>query len=443
MPPHTQPARGMRDFLPEDVRRRQYVIDIVRRVYERYGFEPLETPTLENIETLTGKYGEEGNKLIFKVLRRGEHESSGEADLALRYDLTVPLARVVAEYRGKLPRFFKRYQIQPVWRADRPARGRFREFYQCDVDAIGSKSPIVEAEMLAAVSDVLGELGFADFTIQLNHRELLTALLNAAGIPADLHGDALVAIDKLDKIGADGVRKELIARGIGEASADTSLRAFEDLDACGELVSRDPVGRAARENLAAIEHLAAGTSARGHISLTPRLARGLSYYTGAIMEVVVPDLAGSLGGGGRYDGLVGMFSGEPIPACGFSLGLERILVVMVERNMFPPTVQATGPDVLVTIFDEASTPDSLQLASDLRTHGLRVEVYPEADKLGKQFKYASMRAAAFVAILGTDERARGEVTVKNMKTGDQQSIARTSVAAWLSTAGSGKPEAGS
>jgi histidyl-tRNA synthetase len=169
----------------------------------------------------------------------------------------------------------------------------------------------------------------------------------------------------------------------------------------------------------------------------------LSYYTGAIMEVVVPDLAGSLGGGGRYDGLIGMFSGEPIPACGFSLGLERILVVMGERNMFPPTVQSTGPDVLVTIFDEASTPDSLQLASDLRTHGLRVEVYPEADKLGKQFKYASMRAAAFVAILGTDERARGEVTLKNMKTGDQQSIARTSVAAWLSTAGSGKPEAGS
>jgi histidyl-tRNA synthetase len=431
MPAHTQPARGMRDFLPEDVRRRQYVIDIVRRVYERYGFEPLETPTLENIETLTGKYGEEGNKLIFKVLRRGEHESSGEADLALRYDLTVPLARVVAEYRGKLPKFFKRYQIQPVWRADRPARGRFREFYQCDVDAIGSTSPVVEAEMLAAVSDVLSELGFSDFTIQLNHRELLTALLNAAGIPAELHGDALVAIDKLDKIGADGVRKELIARGIAETSAVTSLRAFEDVDAFGALVSQDAVGRAARENLAAIEKLAAETSARGHITFTPRLARGLSYYTGAIMEVVVPDLAGSLGGGGRYDGLVGMFSGEPIAACGFSLGLERILVVMGERGMFPPTVQAKGPDVLVTIFDDASTPDSLQLAADLRAHGLRVEVYPEADKLGKQFKYASARDAAFVAILGTDERARGEVTIKNMKTGDQQSIARTSVAGWL------------
>src|SRR3954469_4112151 len=179
---HTGPARGMRDFLPEDVRRRQYVIDIVRRIYERYGFEPLETPALENIETLTGKYGDEGNKLIFKVLRRGEHEASGEADLALRYDLTVPLARVVAEHRGKLPRVFKRYQIQPVWRADRPARGRFREFFQCDVDAIGSRSPVVETELCAAVCDVLVALGFRDFTIQLNHRQVLTATLNRAGV---------------------------------------------------------------------------------------------------------------------------------------------------------------------------------------------------------------------------------------------------------------------
>src|SRR6188472_109315 len=178
----TQPARGTRDFLPEDVRRREYVTGIVRRVYERYGFEPLETPAFENIATLTGKYGDEGNKLIFKILRRGEHEGTGEADLALRYDLTVPLARVVAQYQNELPRFFKRYQVQPVWRADRPARGRFREFYQCDIDAIGSTSPLVEVEQLSAVSEVLQRLGFTDFTIQLNHRELLTALLGAAGI---------------------------------------------------------------------------------------------------------------------------------------------------------------------------------------------------------------------------------------------------------------------
>ena len=179
----TEPARGMRDFLPEDIRRREYVIGVIRRVYERYGFEPLETPAVENLETLMGKYGEEGNQLIFKILKRGEHEASGQADLALRYDLTVPLARVVAQYQSKLPRLFKRYQIQPVWRADRPARGRFREFYQCDVDALGSTSPVIEAEVCAAVSDALVELGFNDFTMRINHRQLLTSILDAAGVP--------------------------------------------------------------------------------------------------------------------------------------------------------------------------------------------------------------------------------------------------------------------
>src|SRR5262252_10777664 len=204
----TKPPGGTRDFLPGEIRRREHVIGVVRDVYERYGFEPLETPAFENIETLLGKYGEEGNKLIFKILRRGEHEATGEADLALRYDLTVPLARVVAQYQNELPKFFKRYQIQPVWRADRPAKGRFREFFQCDIDSIGSTSPLVEVEQLSAVSEILTTLGFADFTIQLNHRALLRAMLEAAGIPAGLHGEALVAIDKLDKIGRDGVIKE-------------------------------------------------------------------------------------------------------------------------------------------------------------------------------------------------------------------------------------------
>src|SRR5712692_3751661 len=201
----TQPARGMRDFLPTDVRRRQYVIDVIREVYERYGFEPLETPAVENIETLMGKYGEEGNQLIFKILKRGEHEKTGEADLALRYDLTVPLARVVAQYQNDLPKFFKRYQIQPVWRADRPARGRFREFYQCDVDVLGSTSPVVEVELLSAVSDVLTRLGFDDFVVRLNHRHVLAALLESFGIPGDKYADALVALDKLDKVGVKGV----------------------------------------------------------------------------------------------------------------------------------------------------------------------------------------------------------------------------------------------
>jgi len=422
----TRPARGMRDFLPEDVRRRAYVIGIVSDVYQRYGFEPLDTPALENIETLMGKYGEEGNKLIFKVLRRGEHESSGETDLALRYDLTVPLARVVAEYRGQLPKFFKRYQIQPVWRADRPARGRFREFFQCDVDAIGSRSPVVETEMLAAVSDVLTRLGFDDFTIQLNHRQLLTATLNRAGIEPALHTAALVALDKLDKIGVDGVLKEMVSRNVPADAATAVL----DTAHAGEFGAfSDEQGSAALQNLREIMALCQVTAAAGHVKAAPFLARGLSYYTGAIMEVTVPDLAGSLGGGGRYDGLIGMFLGEDVPACGFSLGLERILVIMTERKMFPPQVEQVSADVLLTVFEESTIPEVLRLAAELRRSGIRVEVYPEADKLGKQMKYAATRRIRFAAILGGDEIGRGEVTIKNLETGAQESISRPAVVA--------------
>src|SRR6266576_1756411 len=224
----TQPARGMRDFLPEDVRRREYVIGIITRVYERYGFEPLETPAVENIETLLGKYGEEGNQLIYKILKRGVHESSGEADLALRYDLTVPLARVVAEYRDKLPKFFKRYQIQPVWRADRPARGRFREFYQCDVDVLGSRSMLVEAEICAAASEVLTKLGFDDFEIRLNHRQLLIGLADRSGIRRDQLATALTTIAKLDKIGYEEVAKEFAER-VGVASTTRLVHFFREL----------------------------------------------------------------------------------------------------------------------------------------------------------------------------------------------------------------------
>jgi histidyl-tRNA synthetase len=447
MAEQTRPARGMRDFLPEDVRRREHVVSIIERTYRRYGFEPLETPALENIETLTGKYGEEGNKLIFKVLRRGEHEASGETDLALRYDLTVPLARVVAEHRGKLPRFFKRYQIQPVWRADRPSRGRFREFYQCDADAIGSTSPVVEAEVCAAVSDVLQELGFRDFVIRLNHRGLLRGMLETFGVPPAVHDHALIAVDKLDKIGREGVAAELAVRGIPSDAAERLLAAFDHPLArsataepaahesmilwAREQVGEHPDGLAAVANLAEILRLCRATSAAVHVRLDPSLARGLSYYTGAIMETAVPDLAGSLGGGGRYDGLIGMFSGEQIPACGFSLGLERILVVMGERGMFPPGLQRAAADVMITLFEGEPVEEALRLAADLRRSGLRVEVYPEPEKLGKQFKYASARGIRFVTVVGGDERAKGEVTIKDMGTGTQSAAPRASVAGEL------------
>ena len=525
---NTNPARGMRDFLPADVRRREYVIGIIKDVYQKYGFEPLETPAVENLETLLGKYGEEGNQLIYKILKRGEHEKSGEADLALRYDLTVPLARVVANYKNELPKFFKRYQIQPVWRADRPARGRFREFYQCDVDAIGSKSMVVEAELISAVCEVLKRLGFNDFVIRLNHRKLLVEILNAAGVPENKHTDALIALDKLDKIGREGVTKEFNQRGVSPDSgeklliflesiiesnisnvldkpstkkfialrkqlaekdkqistkktvADTAHRAaidvasrinekinkiseqispesalhIEELTAqivtgtgrikelmgkygnlsillsVGEFLLNNGIENSnALSELLDILDLFGLNSDSNRIVIEPSLARGLSYYTGAIFEINVPDLAGSLGGGGRYDGLIGMFGKEEIPACGFSLGLERILVVMNERGMFQDLeerglLKAKPADVLVTIWNEETIADSLELASDLRAQGLRVAVYPEADKLGKQFKYASSIGVSAVAILGDDERANNAVTIKYLETGEQETISR-------------------
>jgi histidyl-tRNA synthetase len=444
----------MRDFLPEDARRREYVISVVKNVFQRYGFEPLETPAAENIETLMGKYGEEGNQLIFKILKRGVHEASGEADLALRYDLTVPLARVVAEYQNKLPKFFKRYQIQPVWRADRPARGRYREFYQCDVDVLGSTSMLVETEICAAATDALVRLGFKDFCIRLNHRKALTGILGVAGVPLEHHETALIALDKLDKIGREGVEKEFATRGINEVASRRLLSFFGDLRtldhaaeiAAGEdpeqkqkalnkailgriveFVGDNELGAAAVDDLRSILEFTAASGIERFVRIDPTLARGLSYYTGAIMEINVKDLAGSLGGGGRYDNLVGMFLGQDVPACGFSLGLERIIVVMTERQMFPEDVESSPADVVVAIWNESSLDDAIRLARDLRNNGLRVDLYPQVDKLGKQFKYAAEKRIRFVALIGDDEREKGEVAVKNIESAEQRNIKRQSV----------------
>ena len=443
----------MRDFLPDDVRKREYVIGVIKEVYERYGFEPLETPAAENIETLMGKYGEEGNQLIFKILKRGVHEGTGEADLALRYDLTVPLARVVAEYRDKLPKFFKRYQIQPVWRADRPARGRFREFYQCDVDVLGSRSMLVEAEICAAASEVLSKLGFNEFCVRLNHRKALTGILAVAGVALDKHDAALIALDKLDKIGREGVEKEFAARGISDVAGNILLNFFSALAQLEraadiadqsqpalnkaiigrivEFVGDNELGSQGVAELQSILDFAAAAGIDNRIKIDPSLARGLSYYTGAIMEINVKDLAGSLGGGGRYDNLVGMFLGQDVPACGFSLGLERILVVMSEKEMFPPHVGTSPADVMVAIWNDETMGESLALAQALRAQGLRVDLYPEADKLGKQFKYASSRSIPFVAVIGDDERAQGKVGLKEMTTGAQRSVDQAEIVTFV------------
>ncbi len=415
----TTPARGMRDFLPADVRRRQYVIGVIADVYQSYGFEPLETPAVENIETLTGKYGEEGDRLIFKILKRGEDGRTGDADLALRYDLTVPLARVVAHHRAALPKYFKRFQVQPVWRADRPQKGRFREFYQCDVDATGSTSMTVEAELLAAGAEVLTRLGFTEFAIRLNHRQLLTAVLDAAGVPAALHGAALVSLDKADKIGRDAVVEDMVTRGVLAAAATALVETLFAPRTAGGPGNAEtwpgsprssaplPPGAAAVGQLREILTLAAGTAAGPYLQIDPTLARGLGYYTGAIFEIAVADLAGSLGGGGRYDDLVGMFLGQRVPACGLSLGLERILVVMGERGMFPAAVERPPADVLVANFDAAAVAETLALAAALRAGAegsrLAVEVFPDVDKLGQAVQ---VRRRARRAVRGGDGRGR-------------------------------------
>ena len=457
---NTNPARGMRDFLPADVRKRNYVINIIKKVYESYGFEPLETPSVENLDTLTNKYGEEGNQLMFKILKRGEklqqELSAGKitnenelSDLALRYDLTVPLARVVANYKNDLPKFFKRYQIQPVWRADRPARGRFREFYQCDVDAIGSSSMVVEAELISVVCEILQKLGFKDFTIRINHRNILGGMMEMAKIPNEKRPQTLVIIDKLDKIGLNGIKKELLAIDLEEESVraithqienqvnlfnsemnnyECNLRILSETSSPAEEFASDNEALKsywdAKKDLRQIVEYTKNPRARNHIKIDESLARGLSYYTGAIFEINDPGLAGSLGGGGRYDGLIGMFGKEQIPAVGFSLGLERLLLIMEERRMFPDDLTANSADVLVTIWNEDAAGESLKLANDLRAQNLRVLVYPEADKLGKQFKYADSLNIPYVCVLGETELADNKVTLKNMKSGEQVKIDR-------------------
>lgn len=445
--PSTKPPSGMRDYLPETVAKRRYVVAKIENVFQRYGFLPLETPAIENLTTLLGKYGEEGDQLLFRLLHRGdklaralekpEPEAGDLAELGLRYDLTVPLARVVAQYGNSLPRVFKRYQIQPVWRADRPAKGRFREFYQCDVDLTGTTSLLAEAEVMNAVGSALLELGFANFSIALNHRVILRSMIGAAGIDPSLEGSALIAIDKLDKIGVDGVQAELTQRGIAQESAQRLLAMTTStpemsnhavLEALrGQLLQ--PEAQQALNELETLVSFTRDAPAGPHIRLAPALARGLSYYTGPIFEVVSTDFSGSLGGGGRYDNLVGMFSNKQVPAVGFSLGLERILLLMEERQMFP-TLQLTA-QVMVCVLPDTPLPPVVGLASRLRQAGITVEVYPEQSKLKRQLSAADAQQIPYALILGPDEVERQRYTLKNLATGEQQALGEDDLIAAL------------
>ncbi len=427
------PASGTRDFLPDEVSRRERAFATIRRTFELHGFAPLDTPAFERLDVLTGKYGEEGDQLMFKILRRGEHEDSGEADLALRYDLTVPLARVVARYGSQLVTPFKRYHVAPVWRADRPGKGRYREFFQCDVDTVGSDSLTADAGTLIAVADVLDRLGLSGFRIQLNSRKALRGLIEAYGIPIELEADTLVALDKLDKIGVDGVAGELRERGLAPDAVE-AVAADLGADDLAERV-RDRLGgtERGRQGLAEVDEVLAIVGRDvpgGELVYAPVLARGLSYYTGPVFEVVHDGLAATIAGGGRYDGLVGMFSGQDVPATGGSLGIERILLLLAERDE-----QATAaPDVVVTVMDDDGRADAQQVAQRLRAQGLAADVYAGAGRLGKQLKYADRRGVRFAVIRGSDERADGTVAVKDLVTGDQTTLAESDLASHLHTA---------
>ena len=446
----TKPPSGTRDFLPADIARRRHVISVIETTYEQYGFAPLETPAFENLSTLLGKYGAEGDQLLYRLLHRRDalsraldQEGVSEADLAdkgLRYDLTVPLARVIAQH-PTLPRFFKRYQIQPVWRADRPGRGRFREFYQCDVDIIGTQSPLAEADIVGAVAQVLLSLGFHDFTIGLSHRRLLRGLIETAGIDPNYEETALVAVDKLDKIGPEGVAAELAQRNIEATQASRLLELIaSSTDKDDRTVARNlkqqlasEAGQRSVDELLALRDVLDATPAQNHVRIRPSLARGLSYYTGPIFEIAVSDLAGSLGGGGRYDQLIGMFGKRDIPAVGFSLGLERILLVMQEREMYPPLT--LGPQVMVCWFGVPAE-GVVRIGNSLRRSGLRVELYPEGStKLGKQLQYADSPgvSAAVAAIVGEQEYQTSRITLKHLASGQQETVDLDAAPATIST----------
>lgn len=426
---------GTRDFGPEQVRKRQYIFDTIRAVFVKFGFQPLETPAMENLSTLTGKYGEEGDKLLFKILNNGDYLKDAPADLlekkesekltkhlskrGLRYDLTVPFARYVVMNRHALTFPFKRYQIQPVWRADRPQRGRYREFFQCDADVIGSDSLLFEAELAQIYDEAFARLG-VPVSIKLNNRKILYGIAEAAGC-ADRFVDMTVAIDKLDKIGIEGVRKELAERGIGAESVSVIERvlATPTLDALRPLFAESETGLLGIEELARVFRFLGKTTLQNEVVFDITLARGLSYYTGCIYEVAAKNYQmGSIGGGGRYADLTGVFGMPGLSGVGISFGADRIYDVMEGLNLFPETL-AESLQILFVSFDEATFEFGFDCLNRVRAAGIAAELYPEPGKLKKQMEYANKRAVPLVAIVGESEMQSGQLTVKNMKTGEQ------------------------
>lgn len=442
---------GTRDFSADVVRKRRFILDTIRGVFECYGFEPLETPAMENLDTLQGKYGEEGDKLIFKILNNGLDNPEKEKGIreewekvlagksskqiterALRYDLTIPFARYVATWHQQLPIPFKRYQIQPVWRADRPQKGRYREFYQCDVDVVGSSSLLNEIELGCITHQVFVKLGLPNYTLRINHRKLLVALAEQCGglnwlVPIT------VAIDKLDKIGLDKVKDELRLRGLEEPQINIVEKYLtakgNGLALLQELTTLLGNKEAAQEGTNDLVTLYNSLQEEGvNVQIDPTLARGLNYYTGVIFEMQAPESVkiGSIGGGGRYDDLTGLFGVPNMPGVGISFGVDRIYDVLEELQLFPATTQTSTQVLFFNLGAEEAKVAFLQMQK-LRQAGISCELYPEAVKFDKQFKYAERKKIATVIIMGDKEIAAESATVKNLQTGKQEIVAWTAL----------------
>ncbi|MEN8667362.1 MAG: histidine--tRNA ligase [Flavobacteriaceae bacterium] len=443
--------KGTRDFSPEEVMKRQYIMSCISSHFKSFGFSPIETPSFENYDTLMGKYGEEGDRLIFKILNSGDFLSKVPGSLyeeknaktltpvisekALRYDLTVPFARYVAMHQNEINFPFKRYQMQPVWRADRPQKGRFREFYQCDADVVGSNSLLQEVELIQLYDSVFSELGLSGVTIQLNNRKILSGIAEVIGATDQLV-DFTVALDKLDKIGPQKVAQEMLEKGISQTAIDTAAPLFDLSGASADVIqvlqsflSTSEIGLEGVSDLEFILKALSRTPLKScSIQITVTLARGLNYYTGAILEVAAPKEVsiGAIGGGGRYDNLTSIFGLKDVGGVGISFGLDRIYLVLEALDLFPKTI-TTGPRVMFVNFGEEASLIAIQIAHELRGQGVSSEVYPTAHKMQKQMKYAHNRSVAYVVIIGETELRSKTLILKNMETGVQQSFSQTEI----------------
>ncbi len=443
-------AKGTRDFSPREMEKRNYIFNTLKPIFKKFGFSEIQTPSFENLSTLTGKYGDEGDKLIFKILNSGDYLSKVSADKlsakdsnslipqisekALRYDLTVPFARYVVMHQNEIALPFKRFQIQPVWRADRPQRGRYREFYQCDVDVVGSDSLLNEAEFILIYAEALKKLGLQDFNIKLNNRKILSGIAEIVGKPS-LIVDMTVAIDKLDKIGFEGVKNELLSRGFTEDDIQVlepiiSLQGKNEdkLQSLKKVLSSSEIGLKGIAEIetvfAYLEKFGQGALLEQIVEVDITLARGLNYYTGCIFEVKTNEVQmGSIGGGGRYDDLTGMFGLKDLTGVGVSFGADRIYDVLEELNLFPPS-NDERTQLLIINFGEGMDSFNLPILQELREANVAVELYPSPVKLKKQMSFADAKQIPYVLLVGEEEMHSGELTLKNMKSGEQQKVRR-------------------